>query len=113
MRERGRGQRERNIGRERMVNHICSFPISATHVDATLLGSGICMTVPFNRVTIKPAVEFRGVIKSTDSNDEHSSNLTGVCYICVFYEIILSFFPSPFSSPSSFLSFFFLLGVSI
>jgi hypothetical protein len=48
---------------------ICPFSFSVMKM--TLLESGMCMTVPFNRVTIKQAIE------SEDMTD-HPTNLAGV-----------------------------------
>ena len=47
---------------------------SATQINMKLVESGVCMKVPFNRVNIKPAADY----KSESTDDPVASNLAGV-----------------------------------
>ena len=56
-----------------LTKHVSLF--STTNFRMTFLESGICMNVPFNRVTIKSAVEF----EEFDTIDgEHTADFAGV-----------------------------------
>ena len=48
---------------------------SATQINMKLVESGVCMKVPFNRVNIKPAADYK---ESESTDDPVASNLAGV-----------------------------------